>query len=410
MSTVEVKSATSTAPAGDWKTLYTVPALKTAIVKSLLVSEYINTAQTNVRVGILRSGAISQLYVTASLTGLASLNVLASTITLQAGDALVTGSDGGFIGVPINLAGSSFESTFLLVDGSTWVSINSTGEVCRSTNSGITWGKPISPAGSVTVIAAVKIGSSWFFYLSSGTTAWRSLDAGVTWASVAISNGPTNKVTYQNGLVFNGTVWGGTNNTSPSRLTTTTDGVSWTLAAAAFSGAVQSLAWSGTHWVGSVSGGGNIDRSTNGASWSTVATGVSGTLSARSTLSNGSGTVVVCSSGCSVSTDHGATWTTTGAMNGNNNTSIMFVGGYFLTFYGTNGYYYASATGFSAAQFQVRLGANNPQSSQFFGNIPDGTFVYQEGGMNRFFQGTAANIPASPYGFAASAAILEVTP
>jgi hypothetical protein len=406
MSSVEVKSATSTAPAGDWKTLYTVPALKTAIVKSLLVSEYINTAQANVRVGILRSGAISQLYVTASLTGLASLNVLASTITLQAGDALVTGSEGGFIGVPINLAGSSFESTFLLVDGSTWVSINSTGEVRRSTDSGITWGKPISPAGSVTVIAAVKIGSSWFFYLSSGTTAWRSLDAGVTWASVAITNGPTIKVTYQNGLIFNGTVYGGL----ASRLTTTTDGISWTLAAAAFSGSAEGLAWSGTHWVASINGGGNINRSTDGASWSTVATGVSGTLAARSVLSNGSGTVVVVSTGCSVSTNHGATWTTTGAMSGNNNTPIMFVGGYFLTFYGTNGYYYASATGFSAVQFQVRLGANNPQSGQFFGNIPDGTFVYQEGGMNRFFQGTAANIPAGPYGFAASAAILEVTP
>jgi hypothetical protein len=86
MSTVEVKSATSIRASGpNWTTLYTVPAGKQAVVRTVTAT---NTAQTSVTLspslGLRRSGTVTRLSI-ASIAASTSASDLKLKITAASG-------------------------------------------------------------------------------------------------------------------------------------------------------------------------------------------------------------------------------------------------------------------------------------------------------------------------------------
>jgi hypothetical protein len=419
MSTVEVKAATNKRASGATPVvLYTVPAGKQAVVRTVNIT---NTSQTSGTIapvlGLRRSGSITTLS-SPSITTTASANMLTAPITMIAGDELVTTEvDSDTFGEVVTrfFPDGSDAAGVAIVDGNTIICCNANG-IYRSTNAGVTFTQ-VSSLVCSTSIASAKIGTDYFIYQST-TSARRSTDGGVTWTTQAVTNAPNfvggigNRISAPGRIVYNGTVYGGL--TSSTQLSTTTNGITWTNVAAAFPNAVDCLVWSGTHWVGgNESTTPTIYRSTDGASWSSVtARTASGGGGVNGLASNGAGVIITGNTSGTVigrSADHGATWSDQTLpftlSSSSQNSGVNYIGSNFFLFNNSNQTNY-SPTGLTGSF--VTTGA----VSTFTPSVSD---AYGVNGTNVFYARTGLRtftltIPTAFAGMDVAAAILEVTP
>lgn len=306
----EIKLATQPLAAGPWRTVYACPAGKTAIVKSCIAANTGEAIATMPATLAVRRGAVITAITGAiDIPTTSSVNLLAGTLTMQAGDELVTYTQyqsavKNKLGLPPEMG----TINRMRARSTTLIAATSTG-LWRTTDLA-TWTQVYSGASGQPML---NIGTTWFNY-TSATTALRSTDDGLTWASIAVTNAPTTVATTINGgiIVGHSGRFAGLCNSSGIRVTTTADGITWTLATATpqpITGG-DALAWTGTHYTtwraATVS---DIYRSTDGTSWATVTLTSLGTA-VNSVASNGAGTVVVTgqNNATQVSTDHGATF------------------------------------------------------------------------------------------------------
>lgn len=297
----EIKLATQPMAAGPWRTVYACPAGKTAIVKSCIVANTGEAIATMPATLAVRRGAVITAITGAiDIPATSSVNLLAGTLTMQAGDQLVTytpyqSAVANKLGLPPEMG----TINSMRARGTTLIAATSTG-LWRTTDLA-TW-------------TQVYVGTTWFNY-TSATTALRSTDDGLTWASIAVTNAPTAAATTINGGIIvghSGRVAGVFFSSGTNYVTTSADGITWTLAAATPQPITvgTALAWTGTHYItGRTATVSDIYRSTDGTSWATVTLTGLGTA-ITSVASNGAGTVVVTgqNSATQVSTDHGATF------------------------------------------------------------------------------------------------------
>lgn len=424
MSTVEVKVATSIRTLGpNWTTIYTVPAGKQAIVRTVTAA---HTGQTTAalaaRLGLRRSGSVTRLS-NVNIENNLSANLLPSAITMVAGDELVTfGIEGDTFGEIVaarfpNGIATNTGPGVAIVDVNTIICCDSTG-IYRSTDAGATFTQ-VSSLACVGNIAAAKIGTDYFIYQST-TSAYRSTNGGVTWTTQAVTNGPGfpasavgARISAPGRIVFNGTVYGCL--TTTTQLSTTTNGITWTNVASAFPNAVDCLVWSGTHWVAGRNGAAaEIYRSTNGASWSTVVARSASSGGAIGGLAtNGSGVIITGNPNdiaIGRSDDHGATWSdqslpfTLSSASGNS--AVNYFGSNFFLF--ENG---SNATNYSPTGLTGSFVMTNALST--FGGSPSDSYgvnatnvFYTNTGLRKF----TLTIPTAYAGMDVSAAILEITP
>jgi hypothetical protein len=417
MSTVEVKAATNIRASGATPVvLYTVPVGKQAVVRTVNIT---NTTQNSVSIapvlGLRRSGSITRL-ASPNIASAGSANMLTAPITMIAGDELVTTDANGptFGEVVTNLfPNGTTSSVVAIVDSNTIICCDSNG-IYRSTNAGVTFTQ-VSSLSCSSGVRAAKIGTDYFIYQST-TSAYRSTDSGATWTTQAVTNAPSPSVgtgiAAPGRIVYNGTVYGGL--TSSSQLSTTTDGITWTNVAAAFPNTVNSLVWSGTHWVGAAdSSSRSIYRSTNGASWSTVtARTANATESLGGIATDGAGVIITGTGNLGTaigrSADHGATWSdqTVPFTGATSVAPVNYIGSNFYVFssssYATN----YSPTGLTGSF--VSTGAQSIYSaSGTDSHGVNGTNVfYTRNGLRRF----PLTLPTAYAGMDVDAAILEVTP
>lgn len=420
MPTVEVKSATNIRASGpNLTTLYTVPAGKQAVVRTVTAA---NTAQTSVTLsavlGFRRSGVLTRLSNTSIATNL-SANLLPAAMTLIAGDELVTTENaGGTFGQFVNI---SFSFALAVVDGNTIICCGTEG-IYRSADAGITFTQ-VSSLSSTTYFAAAKIGTNYFIY-QSATSALRSTDGGITWTTQAVTNAPSAAATLAGlriaapgHIVYNGTVYGGL--TSTTQLSTTTDGITWTNVAAAFPNAVDCLVWSGTHWVaGRNATAPEIYRSTNGVAWTTVtARGASGGAGVGGLASNGAGVIITGNPGSSGtfgrSADHGATWsdqTVPFTLNfATFSPPVNYIGNNFFVFLNSSNFTSYSPTGLTGSFVVTNaLSTSSSQAADSYG--VNGTNVFYTAGISSGLRTFPLTIPTAFAGMDVTAAILEVTP
>ena len=414
MSTVEVKAATNNRASGATPVvLYTVPVGKQAVVRTVNIT---NTTQNSISIlavlGLRRSGSITTLSST-SITNLASANMLTAPITMIAGDELVTtevlADTFGEVVTAIFPDGSN--SAFVaIVDSNTIICCNATG-IYRSTNAGVTFTQVSSLSCSVNIRAA-KIGTDYFIY-QSATSAYRSTDSGVTWTTQAVTNAPDPsvgaRIAAPGKIVYNGSVYGGLR--TSSQLSTTTDGITWTDVAAVFPTAVDSLVWSGTHWIGGRNATApTIYRSTDGTSWSSVTARTSGGAVAVGGLaSDGAGVIITGNPSGSAfgrSNDHGVTWA--------DQTTPFIIssasGGSPVNYIGSN--FYIFSDGSLLANYSPTALTGSFVSP---GALTLGTTQYGVNGTNVFYtlvglRKSTLTIPTAFAGMDVTAAILEVTP
>lgn len=380
------------------RTLYTCPPGATAIVKSVIASNGTGAA-SNPSLAVVRSGVPNYLVSGTSLANTASVNLLAGTLALQAGDVLAT-RGGAAVCAP--LPGTNIGTiNQLVVSGSTIIAGTTTG-IWRSTDAMATWTQVYSGGAISSTNPMAKIGSNWFVY-TTATTAIRSTNDGLTWtAGVAVTNAPDWDINGAGDIVYNGAVWGGLNS---NRLTTTSDGITWTLQTAFPVADVSCLTWSGTRWIaGRNSTAADIYWSTNGVAWTTVASGLPGT-SVSNLVSNGSGTVIALNTSggqpARVSTDHGSTWANsalTGLLGGGKS---FWTGSVFVIPAGTAAFN-VSATGANLT-FEARTSQNLVSSMQYA--VVGGNLVYASGSTIYLGSGTTAEAIC---GLNVSASLMEV--
>lgn len=418
MSTVEVKVATNNRASGATPVvLYTVPVGKQAVVRTVNIT---NTTQNSVSIapvlGLRRSGSITRL-ASPNIASAGSANMLTAPITMIAGDELVTADANGpsFGGVVTAFfPNGSASSGVAIVDGNTIICCDS-GGIYRSTNAGVTFTQ-VSSLSCSTAIRAAKIGTDYFIYQST-TSAYRSTDSGATWTTQAVTNAPSlstgGRIAAPGKIVYNGTVYGCLTNTI--QLSTTTDGITWTNVAAAFSDGVDCLVWSGTHWIaGRSASAAQIFRSTNGASWSTVTARTSGGGGAVGGLATDGAGIVITGNpndpNFGRSTDHGATWSDQIApiniSQSSSNSPVNYIGNNFYMFRESSYDAVYSPTALTGS-FVVTGAVSifNAATSDSYG--VNGTNVfYTRNGLRT----STLTIPTAFAGMDVTAAILEVTP
>jgi hypothetical protein len=294
----------------DWKTIYTCPTGKTAIVKSVITANDSSiAASVNAYLGVSRSGVVTPLTGAITVTNTTAVNLLAGTLSLEANDVLVASTNAASrwktgVTVPPGTM-NRFE-----VNGITLLALTSTG-IYRTTDL-VTWTQ-VDPGNYTTALIAY-IGTTWFVY-TSATAARISTNDGLTWAAQAVTNAPYSVSASKTGggIVKNGSTYAGII-AAQTAMTTTANGITWTLATA-FPATVNSLVWTGTNYVASHSAtDASVYYSTNGAAWTTAtATGVLAYAGPGCLASNGAGVVVSAghtANTASISVDHGATWST----------------------------------------------------------------------------------------------------
>lgn len=414
MSTVEVKAATNNRASGfNPVTLYTVPAGKQAIVRTVNIN---NTAQApgaiNPTLGLRRSGSITALSTT-NIASAASANMLTAQITMISGDELVTTEttfDGFGEVVTALFPDGDNNAPVAIADSNTIICCNASG-IFRSTNAGVTFTQVSSLVCSTTIRAA-KIGTNYFIYQST-TSAYRSTDSGVTWTTQAVTFAPSlstgGRIAAPGRIVYNGSVYGGL--TTATQLSTTTDGITWTNVAAVFPSAVDCLVWSGTHWVGGISGTApNTYRSTDGAVWSAVTARASASGAAVGGLAtDGAGVIITGNPSGDVigrSSDHGATWADQtlpfAVTPATTSPPVTYIGSNFFVFTATTVHTNYSPTGLTGS-FVTTSALSIGTAAYVF----NGTNVfYTSRGLRKF----TLTIPTAFAGMDVTAAILEVTP
>jgi hypothetical protein len=341
--------------------------------------------------------------------------MLTAPITMISGDELVTtetAADTFGELVTSFFPDGTDNAGVAIVDGNTIICCNASG-IYRSTNAGVAFTQVSSLVCSIGIRAA-KIGTDYFIYQST-TSAYRSTDGGATWTTQAVTNAPSVSVgagiAAPGRIVYNGTVYGGL--TSTSQLSTTTDGITWTNVAAAFPATVNSLVWSGTHWVGGADGSRSIYRSTNGASWSTVTARTANPGESLGGIATDGAGVIITGTGnggtaIGRSADHGATWSdqTVPFTGATSVAPVNYIGSNFYVFTSSTNATNYSPTGLTGSF--VSTGARsiyNAASADSYG--VNGTNVfYTLNGLRTF----TLTIPTAFAGMDVTAAILEVTP
>jgi hypothetical protein len=289
--------------------------------------------------------------------------------------------------------------------------------IYRSTDAGATFTQ-VSSLICKSNIRAAKIGTDYFIYQST-TSAFRSTDSGVTWTTQAVTNGPDvegfdNTTSAPGRIVFNGTVYGCL--TSTTRLSTTTDGITWTNVASAFANNVNCLVWSGTHWIaGRSDTSPQIYRSTNGASWSTVTARTNNSGQAIGGLATDGAGVIITGPGSANaiigrSADNGATWadvnTGTIIAQASSASPVLYIGSNFIVSATSTGSYVSYSPTALAGSFIAT-------QASFIYNAADDSYgvnsthaFYTKNGLRK----STLTIPTTFAGMDVSAAILEVTP
>lgn len=333
--TTDIKISLQPLAAGPWRTVYECPVAKSAIVKSCIAANTGESIATMpVTLGVKRGSVVTPLTGAIDITSTSSVNLLAGTVTLQAGDKLVTytphqSAVSSRLGILPDALGGIVS---MRARGTTLIAATSTG-LWRTTDL-ITWSQVY--AGALSQTPMLNIGTTWFYY-TSATTSLKSTDDGLTWASQAVTNAPNNPPinNYSAGDIKVGHSgrYAGLAYTSQWLVTTSADGITWTLASATPQPINPALAWTGTHYVtGRVSTSADIYRSTDGVTWATVAA-VSGLGTGVYCLaSNGAGVVVatsVSTGTAQVSVNHGVAWSSTAAET-TASTPVIYTGGAFL--------------------------------------------------------------------------------
>lgn len=339
MSSVEIKVATNNRASGpNPVAIYTVPAGKQAIVKSVNVRNTVGSGTSLPILQIKRSGVSTQIS-SVSLASNVSANMLAAPLTMASGDVLETIETNNATIDNLVLArfpdGSS-DAAVVIVDGNVIICVKN--GIFRSADAGLTFTKvsDFAPATNT----GIKIGSSYFIYNTS-SNAFRSTDGGITWTSIVVSNGPNasfgfRTVSPQGGrIVFNGSVYA--TFVSASYIATTTDGITWTNFSATTPQAADCLVWSGNSWVclqTTPSANPFAFRSTDGgASWVAyqLASGItSQTINGLTT--DGNGVLLTAQTNTATyyrSDDHGASFTPIVGYFASQR--FTFIGGVFLT-------------------------------------------------------------------------------
>jgi hypothetical protein len=400
----EIKLATQPMAAGPWRTVYECPAGKTAIVKSCIAANTGEAIATMPATLAVRRGAV-----TTAITGVidipttSSVNLLAGTLTMQAGDKLMTYT-ASQSAVTNQLGGLPVEMgtiTSMRARGTTLIAATTSG-LWRTTDL-VTWTLVHVAVGGSTLL---NIGTTWFNYTSI-TTALRSTDDGLTWASIAVTNAPTRIGTTINGGIIAGHSgrYAGLAFSGVAYLTTSADGITWTLATAtpqaiAYDGAL--LAWTGTHYItGRGATVSDIYRSTDGVAWATVTLTGMGTAITSAT-SNGAGTVVVTgqSNTTQVSTDHGATFASASV---NNASRATYTGSVFFLRSTIPAGYAISATGLPGSWVYSRQVLTDSEKYVAYGSVLINTLT---GGLQ---VSTDLSLTQSGAGLSATASLMEVT-
>lgn len=398
----EIKLATQPLAAGPWRTVYECPVGKTAIVKSCIAANTGEAIATMPATLAVRRGAV-----TTAITGAidipttSSVNLLAGTLTMQAGDKLMTYT-ASQSAVANQLGGLPVEMgsiTSMRARGTTLIAATTTG-LWRTTDL-VTWSQVHVAVSGATLL---NIGTTWFNYTSS-TTALRSTDDGLTWASIAVTNAPTQTATLINGgiIVGHSGRYAGLMYSGATYLTTSADGITWALATATPQAIASELAWTGTHYItGRGATVSDIYRSTDGVAWATVTLTGMGT-SITSATSNGAGTVMVTGQNntVQVSTDHGATFAS--ASVSSTAGRATYTGSVFFLRTFTPAGYAISATGLPGSWVYSRQVLTGNERYVAYGSVLINPLT---GGLQ---VSTDLSLTQSGAGLSATASLMEVT-
>ena len=383
------------ANASNPATIYKCPVGRTAIVKSAIAASTGDVSSGGITAILCtkRGSTVTQLTGSISITNSASVNLLTGTLTLEAGDELCayTSSIAQAMltltpsGLPANVTSVSHDSGTIIAAVS--------GGVFRSIDSGNTWTSVyIGPVAGV----IAKINSDWFIYISA-TTAIRSTDDGQTWVSQAVTNAPTlNNCSINGGVLKNGSTYAGLSAGTP-RLTTSSDGITWTLATA-FPTTVNSLTVSGGYYIAGTSTTA-LYRSPDGITWSTITLSGADTGRIAGLSSNGTGVVILSRNGSvSRSEDHGATWT---------NATATITG---ITFWTGEVFVGVTSQGYTVSATGLPLSWRN--STDYIKNNTDTSWIVLDSGPV-YFKNTdklSAENKACPFtsGLSVTASVMEV--
>lgn len=399
----EIKLATQPLAAGPWRTVYECPAGKTAIVKSCIAANTGEAIATMPATLAVRRGAV-----TTAITGAidipttSSVNLLAGTLTMQAGDKLMTYTAGQSAvvnqlgGLPVEMGTISS----MRARGTTLIAATTSG-LWRTTDL-VTWTLVHVAVGGSTLL---NIGTTWFHYTSL-TTALRSTDDGLTWASIAVTNAPTQSATLINGGIIAGHSgrYAGQCFSGVTYLTTSADGITWALATATPQPITPdgALAWTGTHYItGRAATVSDIYRSTDGVAWATVTLTGMGTAITSAT-SNGAGTVVVTgqNTATQVSTDHGATFASASVSSASR---ASYTGTVFFLRISSPAGYAISATGLPGSWAYSRQVLTGGEKYVAYGSVLINGLT---GGLQ---VSTDLSLTQSGAGLSATASLMEVT-
>lgn len=396
----EIKLATQPLAAGPWRTVYECPVGKTAIVKSCIAANTGEAIATMPATLAVRRGAVITAITGAiDIPTTSSVNLLAGTLTMQAGDQLVTYTP--YQSAVANKLGLPPEMGAIInmrARGTTLIAATTTG-LWRTTDL-VTWSQVHVAVGGTTLL---NIGTTWFNYTSI-TTALRSTDDGLTWASIAVTNAPTQTGTLINGGIIAGHSgrYAGLTSSGAIYLTTSADGITWTLATATPQAIVSELVWTGTHYItGRSATVSDIYRSTDGTSWATVTLTDLGTAVA-SVASNGAGTVIVTGQNntTQVSTNHGATFASASVSSMGR---AAYTGSVFFLRPATPAGYAISATGLPGSWVYSRQVLTGDKKYVAYGSVLINDLT---GGLQ---VSTDLSLTQSGAGLSATASLMEVT-
>lgn len=375
-------------------TIYKCPVGRTAIVKSAIAANtYDISSSVSATLCTKRGSTVTQLTGGISITNTASVNLLAGTLTLEAGDELcayTSATNQAMLTLtpsvlPANVTSVSHDSGTIIATVS--------GGVFRSTDSGNTWTNVY--IGTIGAVIA-KINSDWFIYIDA-TTAIRSTDDGQTWVSQAVTNAPTlSNYSINGGVLKNGSTYAGLTTGTP-RLTTSSDGITWTLATT-FPTTVNSLTVSGGYYIAGTSTTA-LYRSPDGITWSTITLSGAATGRTAGLSSNSTGVVILSRSDtASRSEDHGATWT---------NVTVTITG---ITFWTGEVFVGVTSQGYTVSATGLPLSWRN--STDVTKNNTDTNWIVLDSGPV-YFKNTdkaSAENKACPFtsGLSVTASVMEV--
>jgi hypothetical protein len=265
------KSSSATITSATPTTIYTVPTATTAVVKSVIGTSVIGGSLLTLNKtssGTLYPvtiGASTQNSLATGNTPLGSVNLLASPITLAAGESLsVSTSSASAYKFPTTYtaaAGRSIKNVFYI--NSTWIAlgtntINGLGLVLTSTN-GTSWTE--QTFSSLTTLSYIAFAASTYVAIGSNPAEVFTSSDLITWTKRTTPNTQVLKC-----VAYNGTNWLAAGN-SGAYISTTTATSTWTAYTLPVTSVnVNSVAWLDSKWVFGTNGSTAISTNSNGSS------------------------------------------------------------------------------------------------------------------------------------------------